>query len=1347
VRTRVRNPFTTVQTSGLLLPVDLLARIVDGDPSLPGLTPDSYHLNAGERLNEAAARAWNTCVGNWKAFREASRKVLASDQGTTLTRDKWLLPLFRELGYGWLQANKRSLEIDGKPYPVSHQWQSHVPVHLVSFKFDVDRRAPGATGAAQRSPYSLAQEFLNRSAQHRWGFVSNGLKLVVLHDNVSLVRASNVEFDLEAMFEGEVYSDFVLLFALCHQSRVEILAEERPEECWLEKWSKLAEEQGTRAREKLRVGVERAIQALGTGFRTARGNTALNEALRTASLETQEFYRELLRMVYRILLLLVAEDKRLGEDQNLLHPPDSRSEARRRYGQYYSLGRLRKLASLRRGTAHSDLYESLKILFEKLRAGYAPLAIPGLGSFLFSRVTTPHLDAASLANEHLLEAIRHLCYTEDVSGRGGSMLRPVDFGNLGSEELGSVYESLLELHPRIDTDEGPFILAVAAGHERKTTGSYYTPTSLISCLLDSALDPVVLEALSKPDPEAALLSLRICDTACGSGHFLIAATERLAKHLARIRTGDDEPSPTAIQHAKRDIIGRCIFGVDLNPMAVELCKVSLWMEALEPGKPLSFLDHHIQVGNSLLGATPALLKRGIPDEAFEAIEGDDKAVCRDYRKQNRDERNRQTTMFDLFAKSETIRLSNIGPAMARIESMSDDSIEGIHAKDEAFRELKKSPPYEFARLLADAWCAAFVIPKVRVPDLQPRVTLTESTLRKLENNPNVVPREVRDEIAKLADRYQFLHWHLAFLNVFQALPSDEIADEDILGWKGGFDVVLSNPPWERIKIQEQEWFAQRKPDIAKAPNAAARRKMIKELAEGDAILFRTFQEDRRTAEGESQLVRRSGRFPLCGRGDVNTYSLFAELDRQLIATSGRVGIIIPSGIASDDTTKVFFQDLIQTRALVSLHSFENEEFLFPAVHHSTKFCLLTLTGPQHAQESSDFVFFLRRTEQLQEGDRHFILSAEDIRLMNPNTGTCPIFRSKRDAEINKAIYRRVPVLIREGSPEENPWGISFLRMLDMANDSGLFRTREQLEADGWSLDINLFRRGDRTYLPLYEAKMVHHFDHRFGTYEGQTDSQANQGKLPEFNETQHANAQLLVFPRYWIQKELVEDKLSGKWNRQWMLGIRDICRNTDSRTAICSIIPYVGSGGMNIALLNPGPLPVHALMSCLSSFLFDYCVRQKVGGTHLSQNYLKQLPVLLPESVEGVVAWDDKLSVNGWLLFRVLELTYTSWDLAPFAHGCGYNGPPFRWDSARRFLLRCELDAAFFHLYGVNRDDTDYIMETFPVVKKKDIQQHGTYRTKLTILEIYDAMQRAIDTGQWYQTLLDPPPADPHVAH
>ncbi len=190
----------------------------------------------------------------------------------------------------------------------------------------------------------------------------------------------------------------------------------------------------------------------------------------------------------------------------------------------------------------------------------------------------------------------------------------------------------------------------------------------------------------------------MCDPACGSGHFLIAAAHRIAKKLAAVRTGDEEPSPEEIRKAIRDVIGHCVYGVDINPDAVELCKVALWMEALVPGKPLSFLDHHIQCGNSLLGATPALLKRGIPDAAFEPIEGDDKAVCRDYRKQNRDERGRQTTMFDMFAKSEFIRLSNVAPALARIETMGDESIAALHAKEQAYREFKESMPYEFARL-------------------------------------------------------------------------------------------------------------------------------------------------------------------------------------------------------------------------------------------------------------------------------------------------------------------------------------------------------------------------------------------------------------------------------------------------------------------------------------------------------------------------------------------------------------------------------------------------------------------------------------------------------------------------
>jgi hypothetical protein len=1332
MQTRSRDLFTTVRTEGAILPPDLLKGIVARDSELEGLTADSYHLVEGEKLNEAINRSWNRLAGVWSSFQSGLARLSDRDPATGLTREKWLLPIFHELGYGRLLP-AGPLEIGGKEYAVSHIWQ-HAVIHLVGFNADLDRRPPGT---ARASPHSLVQEFLNRSDEHLWGFLSNGRRLRILRDNATLTRQAYVEFDVEAMMSGEVYADFVLLWLLCHQSRVEA---ERPSECWLERWSKAAQEQGTRALEQLRSGVEAAIAALGRGFLANQANATLRDKLRAGALNAQDYYRQLLRLVYRLLFLFVAEDR------DLLLDPAADPAARERYEKYYATDRLRRLAERRKGTPHVDLYRGLSLIMEKLGTddGCPELALPALGSFLWSREAMPDLSGCDLANADLLDAIRALAFTIE-----GKTRRAVDYKNLGSEELGSVYESLLELHPELNTAAGSFELKSAAGHERKTTGSYYTPASLVACLLDSALDPVLDEAARQPDAEAAILKLKVCDPASGSGHFLIAAAHRIAKKLAAARTGDVEPSPGDVRKALRDVIGHCIHGVDINPDAVELCKVALWMEALVPGKPLSFLDHHIQCGNSLLGATPALLKRGIPDEAFEPIEGDDKRVCRDYRKQNRDERGRQTTMFDLFSRSEVIRLSNVAPALARIEAMGDDSIETLHAKEQAYREFRESTPYEYARMLANAWCSSFVIPKVPVPPLEPRVTLTESTFRKLENNPNVVAREVKDEIARLAALYRYFHWHLSFLNVFQPKPSDEIAEGDMLGWIGGFDVVLGNPPWERIKIQEQEWFAQRRPDIAKAANAAVRRKMIQQLSEDDAALFKEFQEDRRGAEGESHIARDSDRFPLCGRGDVNTYTLFAELNRQLISAAGRVGCIIPSGIASDDTTKAFFQDLIQSEALVSLHGFENEEFLFPGVHHSTKFCLLTLTGRARPHSKSDFAFFCRRTEHLQDPDRHFTLTADEIGLMNPNTGTCPIFRSKRDAEINKSIYRRVPVLIREGDPAGNPWGITFMAMLHMANDSGLFRTREQLEDEGWTLRGSTFYRGDETYLPLYEAKMVHHFDHRFGTYEGQTESQANQGKLPELDEAQHADPHCVSLPWYWVPAKEVDARLEGRWCRKWLLGWRDICRNTDARTVIADIIPRVAVGHtFPLVLFGVNRVDLVAcLYASLATHLLDYFARQKIGGTHITYGLLKQFPIMAPHAYEQPCEWLGGGPCAPWILARILELTYTASDLAPFARDCGYEGPPFRWNDARRFLLRCELDAAFFHLYGVNRDDTAYILDTFPVVRKKDEAAHGEYRTKRVILEIYDRMADAIRTGQPFQTLLDPTPADPRVAH
>lgn len=322
----------------------------------------------------------------------------------------------------------------------------------------------------------------------------------------------------------------------------------------------------------------------------------------------------------------------------------------------------------------------------------------------------------------------------------------------------------------------------------------------------------------------------MCDPACGSGHFLIATAHRLAHHLGRVRTGEAEPSPEEYQHALRTVIGRCLYGVDLNPMAVELCKVSLWIEALEPGKPLSFLDHHIQQGNSLLGTTPALMARGIPDTAFDPIEGDDKKVCAALKKKNKVERTGQTTFdFDHALLPALLNLGNVAEALLKLDDTPDGSLEQVKAKAAKYAELVTGSAYENNRLLADAWCAAFVLPKVKSAPLEPRIEITHDVYLRMRENPHATPWGTREEIKRLVRSYQFFHWHLAFPDVLQPRNQPEADPEDNQGWDGGFDVILGNPPWERVKLQEREWFAERRPDVANTRTAAARKKLIDAL--------------------------------------------------------------------------------------------------------------------------------------------------------------------------------------------------------------------------------------------------------------------------------------------------------------------------------------------------------------------------------------------------------------------------------------------------------------------------------------------------------------------------------------
>lgn len=693
-----------VVSRGGLLPREILDRLNARDSDLPGTAPTDYGLVASERIADAVNRSWNRLVPLWAELARSLQATLpANDRhATTLTRNRWLRPLLEELGFARSELISGELTVDDRSYPVSHCWGGSVPVHQLGTEVPLDRRTPGVPGAAAKSPHGLVQELLNRSPAHLWGIITNGRMLRVLRDNVSLTRQAYLEFDLERIFSDNSYSDFTALWLCCHSTR---FGGDPPSSCLLEQWNTEAARAGTRALDRLRDGVKTAIEELGTGFLAHRANADLRRRLRDGELAADDYLRALLRTVYRLLFLLVTESR------DLLLDPEASEAAQDRYRRFYSVERLRDLAGKQRGSPHCDLWEQHRVVARALgdEAGAPAIGIAPLGGDLWSPGFVAALGHSVIDNRHLLAAVRALCSVRDREAR---VTRPVDYRNLGVEELGSIYESLLELHAEIGPGPQPsFNLAAAAGSERKTTGSYYTPSSLIDRLLDSALDPVIEEAEAAENPEAALLALRVLDPACGSGHFLIAAAHRIANRLAALRSDGGEPDPDTLRHALREVIGHCVYGIDKNPMAVELCKVSLWLEAMEPGRPLNFLDHHVACGNSLLGTTPKLLADGVPNEAFKALTGDDKERVKALRKANRSERQQREQGMFAWDSPQASDSAELRRAIAAIDAYPDDSLFGQSAKERDYRELQESEVARRSKLAADAWCAAFVAPK------------------------------------------------------------------------------------------------------------------------------------------------------------------------------------------------------------------------------------------------------------------------------------------------------------------------------------------------------------------------------------------------------------------------------------------------------------------------------------------------------------------------------------------------------------------------------------------------------------------------------------------------------------
>ena len=1206
------------------------------------------------------------------------------------------------------QARDRARPADGSP----NFWGRALAVgDAKSWQTKLDRPVSTRQGWDFGNPSYQITYYLYETGC-KWGLLTNGRYWRLYPAEPKPNMQVFYEVDLLAALDSDTRDGFAYFWQFF---RVGAFVPDAHERSFLERVRADAEQAAEKLREDIREQVYEALRWACRGF-MEHGRNKLTDA------DLGQVHDNALVLLYRLLFVQYAEHS------GLLPLRNGSS-----YGQEYSLKSIigslpNSLLSLDRKS--TGRWQRVRDLFAVIDEGNEDLDVPAYDGGLFDDDRYPFLARCVMSDRHIAHVISLLTKTEKRLS--------LDYRELGVRQLGSIYEGLLEYRlaratepmalmrekgrerfvPAADRGElgtdpaapgpGDLYLATDKG-ERKTTGSYYTPQFIVDYIIENALGPVVAACKTPED----ILSLRVLDPAMGSGHFLVSATDYLAHKLAERNYLPDAPPESEdeaqIARLRRLVVERCIHGVDINPLAVELARLSLWLSTVAEGQPLSFLDHHLRCGNSLIGAH--LRDLSDPPQAIRSL---GKAA-------DRDEAAGTLALLDRSHLHQHI--GGLVHGFGEIAQMLSSSREAVHRKAQILAELESAHGQRY-REIGDLWCSRFFGNEYDGS----RYASLSACLQRGEEPVSPEERAALARSRELAAQYAFLHWELAFPEAFfdeHGRPRSS----------PGFDAVIGNPPWERIKLQENEFFALRDNQISLAPTAAKRREVIARLPETNPQLWAAYEQAKQEADLQLAWTRDSDQYPFMGKGDTNLYAVMTERARGLLNLHGRLGFVVPSGIATDNTTSAFFGDLVRTKSLQTLLDFENREGLFGDVHRSFKYSIMVTTGGE-PQEEVLCGFYLRKPEDLLDADRIFALRAEDFALVNPNTATCPVFRTRRDADLTRAIYSRIPVLVRETEDgEANPWGIRYMRMFDMTNDSYLFRTAVELEADGfWRSEGNAWRKGAVAYLPLYEGKMVQMYDHRAASVVVNSANIHRPASPAATTDKQHADSGYSVRPQFWVDGAEVAGRLNGA-SAPWLLTFDDVTAPTNSRTMIAAAIPRAAVGNTLPVLMNDtqsgGTLGL--LLANLCCYALDYVARQKVGGQHLNFFVVKQLPVLPPSRYEddlGGVRLADFVSQ------RVLELTYTAHDIAGFAEDMGYVDeegkvrPPFAWDEERRLHLRCQLDALYFGLYGLTREEADYVMETFPIIKRHDEQRHGRYRTKELILHYYSAYA-AGDVGAW----------------
>lgn len=1225
----------------------------------------------------------------------------------------------------------------------------------------LDRR----TGAGESTPSSQMLRYLNLAlarpnAAVRWGLLTDGRLWRLYWAGARARHEGYVELDLPALLEPTLPPQpgghglgwlrvFVLLF------RRDAFVPSGPSaRGFLDDALNEGRRHEARITDALSAAVfDKAFPALVDAL--AEGDPARdanNAGWRREVKETA------LSLLFRLLFLLYAEDRDLLPVEHPGYRPNALRTLRNE-AQAIADGGAPLSARAR------TWWPRLRALFEAVAAGDAAMGLPPYNGGLFNDDAHPILARVRIPDATLAAIL------DDLSREGNRLARRyINYRDLSVQKLGSIYERLLE---RDVVAEGARVATRLNPYARKNSGSYYTPDELVGLILRRTLGPLLAERreafadasaamapdrrpkperlayLERFDPATAFLELRVLDPAMGSGHFLVSLVDFLADETlaameeaaAQVKWAEPHRpyrSPLADRIAavrgriegearahgwsvrpvhlddkaivRRIILKRVVYGVDLNPMAVELAKLSLWLGSFTVGAPLSFLDHHLRCGDSLFGE----LVRPVEDEL--AKRG------------------------SLFLAQSVAAARGAAAGMATVEGLSDADIAEVGRSKAAFADVEDAtaPLRTFLDVVhAARWLAldgkteegraygalldgSFGDPVKVVTGVAAPTKGSETELRALAG--------LLARVRALQAERRFLHWEPAFPGVWDDWSSNDPA--------GGFDAVIGNPPWDRIRLEAVEWFAARDPAIARLARASDRKRGTDRLRRGGGDLARDFERAEWAAETAARVARAIGHYPLLSGGDANLYALFVERALRLVKPAGLVGLLVPSGIAADKGASRFFRSVAESGRLGVLFDFENRrprhdlDPFFPDIDTRFKFTALVVAGARRRFEAARCAFF---KQSVAEAEREaFTLGPADFSLVNPNTGTAPVFRSERDAALTVGIYRRLPVLVdRRTEPPKTAWPTRYLTMFHMTNDSALFRTSEELTGLGASrVAHDRWTKGDQGWVPLYEGKMAQAFDHRAASVTVNPLNLHRPGQPRAATPAEHADPSWLPEPQFWVET----CALNGVDRLAWMLGFKDVTAPTNRRTMIAAMLPRAGFGN-TLPLVLPAEAAAAGarsyarfaplLLANLNSVALDFVARQKVQGQHLNWYIVEQLPVLPPAGFERRVG---ATRAEEMVRDAVLRLTYTSHDMRPFAADQGYTGQPFAWDEEERLHLRARLDALFFLLYGLDREEARYVLGTFPIVADEERAAYGGRFRSLDLILGYMAAFEAGDT-------------------